>query len=105
MSAEIILAFISICTVLAAAFWALLLYTQASNEKQKRLSEELKNPEVRAIILQLVRNQYCSSPKTVADRRANSRRALAMIRLKKVVKDPSIRKQIYKLTDTQKNER
>ena len=102
MSAVIILAFALICAGLASAFWFVVHLTKTSNEKQKRLSKELKNPEVRSIVLQLARNQYYSSPKNTDEKRSNARRALAIIRLRKIVKDPKIRKQIYRLTDMSK---
>ena len=96
---QIILLLASVCLVATASFWFVIRSIKASNERQKLLSEVLKNPSVRTIVLQLVRNQHYSSPKTSSERRENGRRALAIIRLRKLVKDPDIRKLIYKLTD------
>ena len=102
MNVEIILVLASACLAVALFSWGLLGFLAASKEKQKQLSQVLKNPLVRSIILQLLHNQYYSDPANPSERRSNSRRALAVIRLRKIVKDPRIRKQIYKLTDTKK---
>ena len=99
---EIILVLASVSIGAFMSLWFVIQVFKASNERQKAISEVLKNPEVRTIILQLVRNKHYSSPKTASERRENGRRALAIIRLRKIVKDPSIRKHIYKLTDTSK---
>ena len=77
-------------------------FTKSSIERTKHFEEITSEPEVRSIILQLFRNQYYESPANASEKRSNNRRALAVIRLRKAVKDPSIRKRIYKLTDTQK---
>ena len=101
-NAEIILVLASVFFGAIISLWFVVQVFRASSERQKALSEVLKKPEVRAIILQLVRNQYHPSPKTASEKRENGRRALAVIRLRKIVKDPSIRKHIYKLSDTSK---
>lgn len=70
--------------------------------KHRRLNLILADPEVRSAVHQLIRNQYFENPQTVEDRRSNSRRALAMVRLKKLVKDHDLRRVIYRLTDKSK---
>ena len=92
------------CTCLLGTLflWGIAWFIKASIERTKQLEEVTKDPEVRSIILQLVRNQYYKKPKSASEKRSNNRRALAVIRLRRVVKDPSVRKRIYQLTDTKK---
>ena len=92
------------CACLLGAFflWGTAWLVKASIERTKQFEEITKDPEVRSIILQLVRNQYYKNPASASEKRSNNRRALAVIRLRRVVKDPSVRKRIYQLTDTNK---
>ena len=91
-----------VCLLGALSFWAVVWFIKSSIERTKQFEEATSDPEVRSIILQLVRNQYYENPVSAQEKRSNSKRALAVIRLRRVVKDPKIRKCIYNLTDTEK---
>lgn len=76
-----------------------LLRIKHNKARDLNFQKAVSDPAVRSLVYQLIRNQYTENPSTVEERRSNNRRALAMMRLKKLVHDPSVRASIYRLTD------
>lgn len=99
---QIIIILSSVSLVTLVSIWAYLKQVKRNREATRKFNNILADPRVRSLLYQLIRNQYFDSPKNVFEKRSNNRRALAMIRLKRIVKDPAVRKKIYKLTDKSK---
>lgn len=82
--------------------WLILLRIRHNRKQDEQFKRIVSDPAVRSLVYQLIRNQYTEYPETVDEKRANNRRALAMVRLKRVVTDPRMRRKIYQLTDKSK---
>ena len=86
----------------AVGMWLVLLRIKHNREQDKAFKSVISDPAVRSLIYQLIRNQYSENPKSPDEKRANNRRALAMVRLRRHVTDPRMRRKIYQLTDKSK---
>ena len=102
MNIQALIVLSSFSFVILVSLAACLYRIRYNRTKGRRLSLVLADPEIRSVLHQLIRNQYFENPRTVEDRRSNSRRALAMVRLKKLVEDHDLRRMIYRLTDKSK---
>ena len=96
---QIIVVLSSFGLVVLASIWLYLKQIKRDREATKEFNRVLTDPRVRSLIYQLIRNQYFESPKNSEQRRSNNRRALAMVQLRRVVKDSRIRQKLYRLTD------
>lgn len=99
---QAIVALSFICLLSATSMWLVVLWIKHNRKQDRAFKSIISDPVVRSLVYQLIRNQYTENPKTSDEKRSNNRRALAMIRLKRVVIDPKIRRKIYQLTDKSK---
>lgn len=89
-----------ICTTVLLT--ALLVLVIVARKKQKDppqpdLIELISDPAISRVVQQLDKNRYYEKPSNSSEKRSNMRRALAILRLRKLVPDPETRKRIYRM--------